>query len=132
MPESQIKDSVIDHLLNRRLSRLLGYKYVRLLPISRGANTSSGGGPEKESVKAQQGAYGPSHRGGQKACYAAPSDILKMLNLKTGHFPLPGVARALKLMYADMGGSPKCKSPMDESAPAGRAVNVSVVRSRDE
>ena len=59
MPKSHIEDRVIDHVMNRRLSRLLGYKYVRLLPISRGANTSSGGGIEKESVKAQQGAYDP-------------------------------------------------------------------------
>ena len=130
MPECDIEDCVIDHVVNRRFSRLLGYKYVRLLPISRGANTSSGCGPEKESVKAQRGVYGPPHRGEAKACYADPSDILKMLNLKTGHFPLPGVAEALKLMYPDMAGKAKSKPAMEEPRQR-RAVNVRAVRSGD-
>ena len=131
MPESDIEDCVIDHIMNRRFSRLLGYKYVRLFPISRGANTSSGGGPEKESVKAQQGAYGPPHRDKAEVCYADPSDILKMLNLKTGHFPLPGVAEALKLMYPAKAGTAKGNPALERSRP-GRAVNVRIVRSDDE
>ena len=130
MRKCDIEACVIDHVANRRFSRLLGYKYVRLLPISRGANTSSGSGPEKESVKAQQGVYGPLHRDEGEVCYADPSDILKMLNLKTGHFPLPGVAGALKLMYPDIAGTAKSKPAMEESRP-GRALNVRAVRSGD-
>ena len=130
MPKGDIDDCVVDHVVNRRFARLLGYNYVRLLPISRGANTSSGCGPEKESVKAQQGVYGPPQRGEAEVCYADPSDILKMLNLKTGHFPLPSVAEALKLMYPNMVVMKKRKSAMEESRQC-RAVNVRVVRSGD-
>ncbi len=128
MPKCEIDDRVIDHVVNRRLSRLIGHKYVRLLPISRGANTSSGSGPEKESVKAQQGVYGPPYRDESEVCYADPSDIVKMLNLKTGHFPLPGVAEALKLMYPDSRKGAKTKTTASKRKP-DRALDARIVHS---
>jgi len=105
LPKPAIEDCVIDHIVNRRLARLLGYNYVRLLPISRGANTSSGAGLERESVRYQEGDYGPPHRGHAEVFYADPFDIVKMLNLKTGHPPAPSVGDALKWMYPETTGA---------------------------
>ena len=131
MPASGLAGHVIDHVVNRRFARLLGYQFVRLAPISREANTSSGGGPEKESVKAQQGDYGPPNRSKANVCYADPSDIVKMLNLRTGHFPLPGVAEAMRWMYPDTAKT-AAKNPVAGKAKPGRAVNVRLAGSDED
>ena len=38
-----MKGFFIDHILNRRVARLKGFYYLRVIPVSPGVNTSSGG-----------------------------------------------------------------------------------------
>lgn len=53
-PDDHIENKVIDHVRNRRVARVMGFDYVRVVPISRSANTSSGGLTEKWEVEFQQ------------------------------------------------------------------------------
>src|SRR5437764_554529 len=46
-PEQDLEGLVLDHVMNRRVARLKGFRYVRIVPISRAANSSSGGLSEK-------------------------------------------------------------------------------------
>ena len=101
VPEIDEADSVVDHICNRRFARQLGYEYVRLTAVSRGVNSSSGRGPEFEVVK-----YRDSEAGSEMAKpaespiqYADPADIAKMLDIKTGGFPLKAVGDLLKNLY---------------------------------
>ena len=95
---TDISNCVIDHIMNRRLARSLGYEFVRLIHVSRGTNSSSGRGPENESVKYQASGNAPKN---QQAVisYADPSDLVKMLDIKTGAFPLDPVRDAMKMFY---------------------------------
>jgi hypothetical protein len=96
-----LTDGVLDHVYNRKIAKHLGYRYVRLCWISRGANSSSGRSVETQSlaqhkaqhppVRRMEGAA-PDHRDDltnpayrvARAGYAAPSELTKMLNLKVG------------------------------------------------
>jgi hypothetical protein len=49
-PDQDLKNLVVDHIMNRRLARLKGFEYVRVVPISRSANSSSGNITEKYGV----------------------------------------------------------------------------------
>ena len=46
-PEEDIRHLVLDHVMNRRVARLKDFAYLRLVPVSRQANSSSGGLSEK-------------------------------------------------------------------------------------
>lgn len=100
--ETDLPGYVVDHIMNRRFARILGYKYVRLLHISRGVNSSSGRGPENESVEYQVSDVNSEYKKLSKAIisYADPSDLLKMLNIKTGGFPLDAVRDNMHLFYS--------------------------------
>jgi hypothetical protein len=77
---------VIDHVMNRRVARLKGFEYLRVIPISREANSSSGGLSEKWAV-AQHKAIALVEQNRQNPAfiqYADLADIVKMLNMKTG------------------------------------------------
>lgn len=85
-PDRDLGGGVLDHVMNRRVARLMGFWYLRVIPISRQANSSSGGLSEKWEV-----AYHSSDemRARNLASlaqiqYADLADIVKMLNLKTG------------------------------------------------
>lgn len=41
-PDVNLTGLVLDHVLNRRVARLKGFGYLRIVPISRGANSSHG------------------------------------------------------------------------------------------
>ncbi len=91
---------VIDHIMNRRNARELGYKYVRLLHISRSANSSSGRGAEAVAYKFMQ----ISKRINPEInisdiVYADASDLSKMLNFNTGGFGLEEVHNHHYLFY---------------------------------
>ena len=84
--EQHLTDLVLDHIMNRRVARLKGFRYLRIVPISRAANSSSGGLSEKWGV-----AYHGTPRmvtsnksSGTFIQYAGLADIVKMLDLKTG------------------------------------------------
>lgn len=42
-PNADLTDLVLDHVINRRVARLKGFKYLRVVPISRKVNSSHGG-----------------------------------------------------------------------------------------
>ena len=92
-PEINDTDWVVDHVCNRRFARALGYAYVRLIAVSRGANSSSGRGPESEALKFITRAEGlkTAQRARTPVQYADPADIAKMLDIQTGGFPLNSV-----------------------------------------
>jgi hypothetical protein len=85
-PEQDLSSLVLDHVMNRRVARLKGFRYLRIVPISRGANSSSGGLSEKWGVAY----HGTPHmltinkHLGTFIQYADLADIVKMLNIKTG------------------------------------------------
>ncbi len=85
-PEEDVKGFFIDHILNRRVSRLKGFNYLRIIPVSPSVNTSSGGVTEKYGFE-----YHSTDRMKQLneetqpfIQYADIADIVKMLNQKTG------------------------------------------------
>jgi hypothetical protein len=85
-PDERLTGLVIDHVINRRVARLKNFSYLRVVPISRGANSSSGGLAEKWAV-----AYHSSPKmiqvnadSKEQIQYADISDLVKMLDIKTG------------------------------------------------
>ena len=96
--DSSLSQYVVDHIMNRRLARIYGYEYVRLIHVSRGANSSSGRGPENESVKYAGGNL-PEKERQSVIVYADPSDLVKMLDIKTEGFPLDPVRDAMNMFY---------------------------------
>ncbi|GAB5561817.1 MAG: hypothetical protein SynsKO_34640 [Synoicihabitans sp.] len=101
-PDLSLRGWVIDHILNRRLARAKGFRYVRLIHVSRGVNSSSGRGSESDVIsyrnpdglKAERFQESP-----HQIFYAAPDDLLKMLNVKVGGFPLNNLRDNLHLFY---------------------------------
>ena len=85
-PEQDLGGLVLDHVMNRRVARLKGFRYLRIVPISREANSSSGGLSEKWAV-AYHGTpemVATNKKLGTFIQYADLADIVKMLNIKTG------------------------------------------------
>jgi hypothetical protein len=85
-PGSDLKDLVLDHVANRRVARLKGHQYLRIVPISRAANSSHGGLSECWAVAHHSR---PGVREINKASkavvqYADLSDLVKMLNMQGG------------------------------------------------
>ena len=84
-PTEEIAGKVLSHAMNRRIAVLKGFQYVRITPISRGSNSSSGfsekwgvalyGGPGQTSEKARRGAF---------IRYADLSDLMLMMDIKVG------------------------------------------------
>ncbi len=85
-PEVDIKGLFIDHILNRRIARLKGFDFVRVIPVLPGVNTSSGGVTEKFGFKYHNTTHMKKLNLENQAFieYADLADIVKMLNLKTG------------------------------------------------
>ncbi len=50
-PDTNLTGFVLDHVMNRRVARLKGFAYLRIVPISRAANSSHGGLAEGWAVK---------------------------------------------------------------------------------
>lgn len=85
-PQEPLHDRVLDHVLNRRVARLKGFPYLRILPISSCANSSSGSlsegwGVEHHGTPAMQQRNAASRAAIQ---YADLADLVKMLDIKTG------------------------------------------------
>ena len=99
-PEEDIKNLVLDHVLNRRVARLKGFRYLRIVPISTEANSSSGGLSEKWAVKyhSSQRMVEWNKENPTFIQYADLSDIVKMLNIKTGGNLQDPVNEAQKLV----------------------------------
>ncbi|MCH8123814.1 MAG: hypothetical protein IH853_11925 [Bacteroidetes bacterium] len=102
-PDDDMTGQVLDHVMNRRIARLKGFTYVRLVPISRAANSSSGGLSEKWGVTY----HGTPHmrelnrENPAQIQYADLPDIVKMLDIKTGGNIQDPVNEARKLIVED-------------------------------
>ncbi len=85
-PEENVKGFVLDHILNRRMARLKGFDYLRIIPVSPNTNTSSGVVTEKYGFEYHSTENMKNVNLQNKALiqYADLADIVKMLNLKTG------------------------------------------------
>jgi hypothetical protein len=68
------------------MARAMQFDYLRIVPISRGANSSSGGLPEKWGVAYQSSPEMLRINAQRRSFihYADLGDIVKMLNLETG------------------------------------------------
>jgi hypothetical protein len=99
-PDLSLTDLVLDHILNRRVARLKGFQYLRIVPISNGANASHGALSE---------AWGFDHHSSPKmeernqasqalVQYADIADITKMLNRQGGGSLMDEVNEAQKLV----------------------------------
>jgi hypothetical protein len=85
-PEEDLAKRVLDHVLNRRVARLKGFAYLRIIPISRGANSSSGGLSERWAFEYHSSPDMRRRNLESRASvqYADLADLVKMLDLKTG------------------------------------------------
>ncbi len=86
-PDEDITDLVVDHIMNRRSARLYGYQYVRVVPITRAANSSSGGLPEQMALEFQSLPQNVAWRAAHPTFirYADTGDLAKMLSINVGN-----------------------------------------------
>lgn len=84
-PTEDIAERILSHTMNRRTAALKGFRYVRITPTSRAANSSSAfseswgvalhGSPEQMAANRRSGAF---------IQYADLSDLMLMLDMKLG------------------------------------------------
>jgi len=99
-PDVDLTGLVIDHIMNRRVARLKGFKYLRIVPISRGVNSSHGSLNEGWGVEYHGSPEMKQKNSGSLASvqYADLADIVKMLNMKGGGSFMDTVNEAQKLV----------------------------------
>lgn len=99
-PDSNLADLVLDHVMNRRTARLKGFMYLRIVPISRAANSSHGGLSEGWGFQYHSSAMMMKINSVSQAAvqYADLSDIVKMLNMEGGGSFMDNVNEAQKLV----------------------------------
>lgn len=102
-PEQDLTILVIDHIMNRRVARLKGFEYLRVIPISRAANSSSGNMTEKYAYEYHSTAEMKQSNSRVQPFiqYGDIADIVKMLNIRTGGSFQEGVNEALKYLYEE-------------------------------
>ena len=99
-PDDDLTNFVLDHVTNRRVARLKGFKYLRIVPVSRAVNSSHGGLSEKWAV-AYHGSPEMIERSKKSQAvvqYADLSDIVKMINMEGGGSLMDIVNEAQKLV----------------------------------
>lgn len=99
-PDTDLK-LVIDHVMNRRVARLKGFEYLRVIPISREANSSSGNITEKYGFDANRSDPIRNLNNLASLHYADIADIVKMLNIKTGGSFQDGIRDSLKYFFEE-------------------------------
>jgi hypothetical protein len=105
-PDVDLTGLVLDHVMNRRVARLKGYKYLRIVPISRAANSSHGGLSEGWGVEYHSS---PRMREINRASlaavqYADLADVVKMLNMEGRGSLMENVNRAQQLVDLPVAG----------------------------
>ncbi len=85
-PDLDLTGLVLDHVMNRRVARLKGFTYLRIVPISRAANSSHGGLSEGWGVDLHSSPRMMELNRTSQAVvqYADLCDIVKMLNMEGG------------------------------------------------
>jgi hypothetical protein len=99
-PDFDLTGLVLDHVMNRRVARLKGFEYLRVVPISRGANSSHGSLSEGWAVEYHSSPEMQEKNWASQAAvqYADLSDIVKMLNMQGGGSLMDMVNEAQKLV----------------------------------
>lgn len=108
-PDVDLAGLVLDHVMNRRIARLKGFKYLRIVPISRAANSSHGGLCEGWGVEYHSSPRMREINRASRAVvqYADLADVVKMLNMEGGGSFMENVNQAQRLVdlpVADAGG----------------------------
>lgn len=99
-PDIDLSGFVLDHVMNRRVARLKGFTYLRIVPISRAANSSHGGLSEGWGVELHSSPRMMERNRASKAVvqYADLADVVKMLNMEGGGSLMQIVNDAQKLV----------------------------------
>lgn len=99
-PEVDLTGFVLDHIMNRRVARLKGFTYLRIVPISRAANSSHGGLSEGWGVSHHSSPVMRKRNRESQAVvqYADLADVVKMLNMEGGGSFMDVVNQAQKLV----------------------------------
>ncbi len=99
-PDADLSGLVLDHVMNRRVARLKGFQYLRIVPISREANSSHGGLSEIWSFEHHSSSVMRKKNGESLASvqYADLADIVKMLNRQGGGSVMANVNDAQRLV----------------------------------
>ena len=99
-PGVDLSGYVLDHVMNRRVARLKGFGYLRIVPISRAANSSHGGLSEGWAVTGHSSAAMRERNRLSKASvqYADLADIVKMLSMEGGGGVMDNVNAAQRLV----------------------------------
>jgi hypothetical protein len=99
-PEVDLSAFVLDHIMNRRVARLKGFAYLRIVPISRGANSSHGSLNEGWAVDhhGSPEMMEKNRKSLARVQYADLADIVKMLDMKGGGSFMNNVNDAQKLV----------------------------------
>jgi hypothetical protein len=99
-PDVDLTGLVLDHVMNRRVARLKGFTYLRIVPISRAANSSHGSLSEGWGVEYHSSPQMREINRASKAVvqYADLCDIVKMLNMEGGGSFMQNVNDAQKLV----------------------------------
>ncbi len=83
VPDDDIAGKVLSHTMNRRVSALMGFQYVRITVVSRGANSSSGFA-EQWGVALRSGTDQADARRGAFIQYADLTGLMLMMDMKLG------------------------------------------------
>jgi hypothetical protein len=99
-PDVNLATLVLDHVMNRRVARLKGFTYLRIVPISREANSSHGGLSEGWAVQYHRSPRMMEINRTSQAMvqYADLADLVKMLNMEGGGSFMENVNEAQKLV----------------------------------
>ncbi|MBC8031848.1 MAG: hypothetical protein H7Z16_17325 [Pyrinomonadaceae bacterium] len=112
-PDIDLSGFVLDHIMNRRVARLKGFNYLRIVPISRQANSSHGGLSEGWAVEYHSTPRMIELNKASEAVvqYADLSDVVKMLNMEGGGSFMQNVNDAQKLVDLPDRWSPLLRQP---------------------
>jgi hypothetical protein len=99
-PDFDLTGLVLDHVMNRRVARLKGFTYLRIVPISREANSSHGALSEGWGVEYHSSPEMKEKNRVSRAVvqYADLADIIKMLNMQGGGSVMDSVNEAQRLV----------------------------------
>lgn len=96
-PENFLNNQVIHHVMNRRYAILHGFEYVRVIAISRSANSSSGY-TENWGVNLTNDGILRSRKGLAAIAYADLTDMMSMLEIPIGGGLMDTVREAVELL----------------------------------
>ena len=99
-PDVNLSNLVLDHVMNRRVARLKGFTYLRIVPVSRAVNSSHGSLSEGWGVEYHSSPRMRELNSASQAVvqYADLADIVKMLNMEGGGSFMEIVNEAQKLV----------------------------------